>query len=169
MTTDGDLNPALIFDTGSRWAEKNIPVAAESELPVFPTHAHDEVWSKTLPIPAPLNRSEFLSAVKALPQKVFRVKGIIEFSDSPQPLLFQYVAGRFELSQFSNSTVKERFLTVIAQGTRQEGFFSLIPALPKNHEPCFSTAKNGVAFNLFQPEKSNIGAAFSEVKQSQRD
>jgi len=169
MTTNGDLNPALIFDTGSRWEGKNIPVAAESELPVFPTHAHDEVWSKTLPIPEPLNRSEFLSAVEALPHTVFRVKGIIEFSDSPHPMLFQYVAGRFELSQFSNSTVKERFLTVIAQGTRQEGFFSLIPALPKNHEPCFSTAKNGVAFNLFQPEKSNIGAAFSEVKQSQRD
>jgi hypothetical protein len=44
-------------------------------------------------------------------------------------MLFQYVAGRFELSLFHQPAVTDRFLTVIAQGEGQEGFLSFIPAL----------------------------------------
>jgi hypothetical protein len=41
-------------------------------------------------------------------------------------MLFQYVAGRFELSLFHQPVVADRFLTVIAQGNGQEGFLSFI-------------------------------------------
>ncbi len=118
-TTRGDLNPALIFETGSLWKEQEkAPLMAGSKSPLFNSHTHDGLKCKTLTLTTPLDREEFLSAVKSFPSKVFRVKGIIEFADSPQPMLFQYVAGRFELSVFPNSAVKERFLTIISKGER---------------------------------------------------
>jgi G3E family GTPase len=128
MTTQGDLNPALIFDVEDRLVEKKnaSPVVSVLKFPLHTSHVHDGLWCKTLPIPVPLNRKDFLSAVESLPPTVFRVKGILEFSDSPHPMLFQYVAGRFELSLFHQPVVADRFLTVIAQGNGQEGFLSFI-------------------------------------------
>ena len=118
MTTRGNLNPAFIFDMEDQWDEKHaLPVTAGSNFPVHRSHVHDELRCKTLVIPEPLNRKEFLSAVESLPPTVFRVKGIIEFTDSPQPMLFQYVAGRFELSfALPARNHRSRSLTVIAQG-----------------------------------------------------
>jgi G3E family GTPase len=117
MTTRGNLNPALIFDMGDQWDEKNVlPLTAGSKSPVHSSHAHDGLRCKTLVIPKPLDRKEFLSAIESLPPAVFRVKGIIEFTDSSQPMLFQYVAGRFELSLFPQPAVTDRFLTIVAQG-----------------------------------------------------
>jgi G3E family GTPase len=132
MTTQGDLNPALIFDLEDRLEEQKnaAPVTAGSKFPVHISHVHDGLWSKTFVIPHPLNRKGFLSAVESLPPTVFRVKGILEFSDSPQPMLFQYVSGRFELSLFPQPAITDRFLTVIARGgDAPEGFFSDIEAL----------------------------------------
>jgi G3E family GTPase len=128
MTTQGDLNPALIFDVEDRLLEKKdaSPVVSGWKFPIHTPHIHDGLWCKTLPIPGPLNRKDFLSAVESLPPTVFRVKGILEFSDSPPPVLFQYVAGRFELSLFHQHAVTDRFLTIIGQGDGQEGFLSFI-------------------------------------------
>jgi G3E family GTPase len=130
MTTQGDLNPALIFDVEDRLVEKKnaSPVLTGLKFPIHTSHVHDGLWCKTLSIPGPLNRNDFLSAVESLPPTVFRIKGILEFSDSPHPMLFQYVAGRFELSLFHQPSVTDRFLTIIAQGEGQEDFFSFIPA-----------------------------------------
>lgn len=36
-------------------------------------------------------------------------------SDPPLAMLFQYVAGRYELSSFSDAQVPDRFLTVIGK------------------------------------------------------
>lgn len=117
MTTQGDINPAMIFDMEDQWEKKNASlVFIGSRFPVHSSHVHDGLSCKTLEIPNPLNRKEFLSAVESLPHTVFRIKGIIEFSDSPQPMLFQYVAGRFELSLFPQPAVRDRFLTFITQG-----------------------------------------------------
>jgi G3E family GTPase len=117
MTTRGDLNPAFILDMEDPWRGENaVPVTAGAQFPIYHSHVHDKLRCETLSIPRPLNRQEFLSAVDSLPATVFRVKGIIEFTDSPGPMLFQYVAGRYELSLFPQPAVADRFLTVIAQG-----------------------------------------------------
>jgi hypothetical protein len=63
-----------------------------------------------------LDRKAFLQAVSQLPPSIFRAKAILQFSDDPQPMLFQYVAGRYELSVFPRSTVEDRFLTLIGKG-----------------------------------------------------
>ena len=117
FTTEGDLNPALIFDTEDRGEKKSLsPMVEDVHLGALHAHAHDGLYAKTLVIDDPLNRKDFISTMESLPPAVFRIKGIIEFSDSPQPILFQYVAGRFVLSAFPQPSVAERFLTFITQG-----------------------------------------------------
>ena len=52
-------------------------------------------------------------------------------------MLFQYVAGRFELSLSPQPAVTERFLTVIARGEdAPEGFFSDIESLMARPDAC---------------------------------
>jgi G3E family GTPase len=135
-TTQGDLNPGLIFD-----ADDSAGFDIDTKKPAMgsvlqevsgmhPTHAAAGLWSKSLRLPRALDREKFMQAVGALPPAVFRVKGILEFSDSPHPMLFQYVAGRFELSLFPQPAVADRFLTVIGRGENApEGFFADIEAL----------------------------------------
>jgi G3E family GTPase len=135
-TTWGDLNPAFIFDADDsagldplRKKSAAGPMLQEVSS-IHPTHAEVGLWSKSLRLPRALDREKFMQAVGSLPPTVFRVKGILEFSDSPHPMLFQYVAGRFELSLFSRPAVTDRFLTVIARGgDAPEVFFSDIEAL----------------------------------------
>ncbi|MBM4272395.1 MAG: GTP-binding protein, partial [Deltaproteobacteria bacterium] len=68
MTTQGDLNPALIFDMEERWEEmKESPVATGSTFPFYSSHVHDGMWCKTLEIPNPVNRKVFLSTIESLP------------------------------------------------------------------------------------------------------
>ena len=117
MTTQGNLNPALIFDMEDSWRGKSAgSVTPGRPFPIHHSHVHDDLRCETLELPGPLDREKFLSAVESLPAAVFRVKGIVEFTDSPGPVLFQYVAGRFEMSLFPEPAVTDRFLTVISQG-----------------------------------------------------
>jgi G3E family GTPase len=129
-TTQGDLNPALIFDADdSAGLDLNRKKPAAGSM-LHPTHSEVGLWSKSLRLSCALDREKFMQAVGSLPPTVFRVKGILEFSGSPQPILFQYVAGRFELSLFPQPAVTDRFLTVIARGgNTPESFFSDIEAL----------------------------------------
>ena len=135
-TSQGDLNPGLIFDADDSAGfdlnkKKSAAGSVLQEVSVMhPTHAEAGLWSKSLRLPRALDREKFMQAVGSLPPAVFRVKGILEFSDSPHPMLFQYVAGRFELSLFPQPAGTDRFLTVIARGEdAPKGFFSDIEAL----------------------------------------
>jgi G3E family GTPase len=121
-TVQGDLNPALIFDavepTGLDPAEEKS--AAGSGLreisSIHPTHAESGLWSKSVRLTHALDREAFMRAVSSLPASVFRAKGLLQFADSEETMLFQYVCGRFELSVFPGQGIRERFLTFIGQG-----------------------------------------------------
>ena len=129
-TTQGDLNPALIFDADDSAGLDLNGKKSGAGFVLHPTHSEAGLWSKSLRLPRALDREKFMQAVESLPPTVFRVKGILEFSGFPQPILFQYVAGRFELSMFPRPAVTERFLTVIGRGgDAPEGFFSIIESL----------------------------------------
>jgi G3E family GTPase len=81
-----------------------------------PTHLQDELWSKSIRFFRPHDHDAFLRAVAGFSPAVFRAKGIVDFTDSHHPMLFQYVNGRHELSAFSGRPLTERFLTVIGKG-----------------------------------------------------
>jgi len=67
--------------------------------------------------------------VGSLPSSVFRAKGLIEFADTEETMLFQYVCGRFELSVFPNPKVRDRFLTFIGSGN-EPSIQDLLEAVP---------------------------------------
>lgn len=121
FTTHGDLNPALIFDadeTEASAVRKTAVIPAYRDIPaVHPSHGQDGLWCRSLRLARKLDRDAFMQAVAALPRSIFRLKGLIDFADSSETMLFQYVAGRFELSVFPHPSVPDRFLTVVGKGT----------------------------------------------------
>lgn len=124
-TTGGDVPPALIYDiewTGNGQVHPERPTAGSA-----PTHAGQGVWIKTLHQDRPIDRSEFMRAIAALPPSVLRAKGIVNLAEPNQTLLVQYVAGRTDFSEFNNTAVTDRFLVLIGQGTDKS---SSAPQLP---------------------------------------
>ncbi len=114
-TANGDLNPAFILEVEVEDRPAH-PMPKQLNAPVHSSHLHDGLWSKSIRLSQPLDRDVFLKAVAQLPPSIFRAKGILQFSDDAQPMLFQYVAGRHELSAFPRSTVEDRFLILIGKG-----------------------------------------------------
>jgi len=128
-TTMGDLNPAQIFDVDDRQAsaesKSSEHSADQNERSRHLAHANGGLWSRSLLLPPAVDRSQFLEAVASLPPSVFRIKGVVAFSDSPHGMQFQYVGGRWELSVFPNLNFHDRFLTVIGRGDPQAGISPL--------------------------------------------
>ena len=79
-------------------------------------HAEAGLWSMSLRLSGALDREKFIQAVGSLSPSVFRVKGLLDLTDSDKTLLFQYVCGRFELSVFPKQGIRDRFLTFIGRG-----------------------------------------------------
>ena len=52
--------------------------------------------------------------------------GVVEFTDADKLLLFQYVGGRFELSEFNNPKRPERFLILIGQSFEKDSITSIL-------------------------------------------
>jgi G3E family GTPase len=121
-TTQGDLNPALIFDADDSAGldptrEKSAAGPVRQEVsPMHPTHVEAGLWFKSMRLHRALDREKFMQAVGSLPSSVFRAKGLLDFADSDETMLFQYVCGRFELSVFPKQGVRDRFLTFIGKG-----------------------------------------------------
>ena len=121
-TTQGDLNPALIFDADrarrARPSRKEIRgrIRLREISSIHPTHIEAGVWFKSMRLHRALDREKFMQAVGSLPSSVFRAKGLLDFADFDETMLFQYVCGRFELSVFPKQGVRDRFLTFIGKG-----------------------------------------------------
>ncbi|OPL15260.1 MAG: hypothetical protein AVO39_02370 [delta proteobacterium MLS_D] len=139
---DGILNPALLMG-----ADLSPKLAGDTEKAVFlhPSHLRDGLSAKSIRLTTPVDREKFLRAVEKLPPSVFRVKGILDFSDLPEPALFQYVGGRHQISIFPQPPTDERFLTIIGDGPDTEKaasvflsltqFFTAIPGDPHFNNP----------------------------------
>jgi hypothetical protein len=84
-----------------------------------------------------LDRNDFLRTVAQLPPTLFRAKGILEFTDSLQPAVFQYVAGRHDISVLTGPSIKGRFLTLIGKGGDPEQAVSAIRSMmsPEDSSP----------------------------------
>jgi G3E family GTPase len=118
----GDINPALIYgvdpmDDPAAFDRKKLQ---EDKINRQHTHEVDGFSSYKISFDRPLEKEGFIEAIQALPDTVFRIKGVVEFTDADQPLLFQYVRGRFEFSDFTNPKMSERFLILIGQDIQKE-------------------------------------------------
>jgi G3E family GTPase len=134
----GDVNPAMIFDVDLRSGpegQEGLPAGPGDGRHPRLNHGHDHLRSRTIRLPQVLDRQAFLKAVTCLPSSVFRVKGIIELSDPRQILLFQYVAGRYELSEFSNPGPPDRFLVFIGRAEDNTAFARQLDHLFSERRP----------------------------------
>ncbi len=84
------------------------------------SHEQDRLSSHKIPLPEPLDKTLFLDTIKSLPHNIFRIKGVVDLEDFKQPMLFQYVGGRFEFSQFKNPKMEDRFVILIGQDIQKE-------------------------------------------------
>jgi G3E family GTPase len=121
-TVRGDINPALIYGVDPMedpvvFTKKK---SGKNQIQRHHTHERDGFSSYKISFNGPLEKEGFIGAIQSLPDTVFRVKGIVEFTENSRPLLFQYVRGRFEFSEFNNPKMSERFLTLIGQDIQKE-------------------------------------------------
>ena len=128
LTKQGDVNPALIYGFDSQ-NFKDTPHGKGQkgdETHTHLSHEHDGLSSHKISFTKALNRELFLSVIEALPQTIFRIKGVVDFVDSKTPLLFQYVGGRFEFSEFNNPKMTDRFIIIIGQDIHKESITSVL-------------------------------------------
>ena len=113
---NGDLPPGLVLAMDAPSLQ---PFQHKNSAIPHCSHARSDLWAKSIRIHGPIHRETFLHRVSQFPPSIFRAKGILEFSGSPQPMLFQFVAGRFDISIFSGAS-RDRFLTLIGKGDDPE-------------------------------------------------
>jgi len=124
----GDVNPALLYaadpleEARPRERLRSVEGASEDR----PTHEGDRMGSVRLLFPSLVDREGFLRVVKErMPESVFRAKGVLAFSDRGRPEVFQYVRGRYELSDFHDKGFQERFLVFIGRDLKEEAMAGL--------------------------------------------
>jgi G3E family GTPase len=131
LTEHGDINPALIYGvdpqdiTGIKHQEEHKGEAQQ----IHPSHEYYGLSSCRMSFNRPLNREHFINSIKSLPTTIFRIKGVLDFVDTRESLLFQFVGGRFEFAQFNNPNLPERFLIFIGQGLQEESIKSVFSNL----------------------------------------
>jgi G3E family GTPase len=122
LTRQGDINPALVYGVDPQ----DEPVEAHrNKLQRETHHKHhshefDGLSSYKISLAGPLKRERFIETIQSIPRSVFRIKGVVEFTDDDKPLFFQYVGGRFEFSEFNNPKMSDRFLVLIGQNMHKE-------------------------------------------------
>jgi len=118
MTTKrGDINPALIYGVDPQDIDKlaDREKLQKESLTTHHSHEYDCLSSIKIDLNTPLDRELFLQKIRNISKHIFRIKGIVEFKDYDNPMLFQFVAGRYEISEYRNPKFKDRFLILIGQ------------------------------------------------------
>jgi G3E family GTPase len=114
----GDINPGMLFGVDTLTGGDPVPHAGPKPASGASrtTHLQDHIENLKISLPSPVDRARFLEAVEQrMPAGVFRIKGLVEFADRQRPEVFQYVGGRYELSDASPSEGESNFLIVIGR------------------------------------------------------
>ncbi len=153
-TKKGDINPALLYDPGMEetgvFSRKDSDDSHEChEHNHFHdhdsqghnhghhhhNHSHDELSSIKINLQQQLDRDLFLEVLETLPREIFRIKGIIRFNDHDKPMLLQYVAGRYEISEYNNAGFDESFLIIIGKNPDGEMLRKIFMSAKYRHSP----------------------------------
>jgi G3E family GTPase len=116
LITHGDVNPALIYGVDPQDTEAGHK-DQDSEDAGHTCHSHQSYGfsSHRISFTRPLDKELFINGIRSMPPAIFRIKGVVDLADAGKPMLFQYVRGRFEFSEFNNPNVHDRFLIFIGQ------------------------------------------------------
>jgi G3E family GTPase len=134
-TLHGDINPALIYGVDPQdGAMIDHQINNQGETHQFhQTHEHDGLSSYKISFNEPINKKRFINAIKETPSVIFRIKGVVEFKNTEKPMLFQYVGGRYDFSEFNNPSMSDRFLTLIGQGIEEDSIDSIFKECISRH------------------------------------
>jgi len=107
-TTQGYINPGLIYDL-----DVTRPETKENDHPTHThKHSHDGISSVKIDLDEPVDMDAFIKIIESMPPSVFRLKGIVNIGVG-QSVLVQYVCGHYDISNFQNPNVTERFIVII--------------------------------------------------------
>ena len=72
-------------------------------------------------MPESINKEKFLNKVDNLPFDIFRIKGFLKFERDEKYSVFQYVAGRYEISAHNDEREpEESFIVLIGKEINSE-------------------------------------------------
>jgi G3E family GTPase len=115
-TTQGYINPGLIYDLDVTRPEIKESDHTHNDLSDSTTHSHkhshDGISSVKIDLEQPVDMDDFIMIVESMPPSVFRLKGIVSIG-AGQAVLVQYVCGHYDISNFQNPNVTERFIVII--------------------------------------------------------
>jgi len=116
QTTHGDISPGLLYDDDVTQTPGPAHTQKRASTPRHHVcHGEEGIGSIKIPLDQPLNRGEFVAALKGLPPDILRVKGIVRFNDAAEAEICQYVGGRLDLSRHTGPYDEAGFLIVIGR------------------------------------------------------
>jgi len=94
------------------------------------THLSQDISSALVELKSPLDKNLFLEKTSKLPNKVLRIKGVIQFTDSNKRFYYQYVPGSHSLTSTEENVPDENFLVIIGEDIKKsaEPLLTLITA-----------------------------------------
>ncbi|WP_319469806.1 GTP-binding protein [uncultured Pseudodesulfovibrio sp.] len=110
---NGDIPAATLYGVNFR-KSLNRPAPHLAPMGMHATHGDDDIQSALITLDTPLDRETFRRGVAGLPDQVLRAKGVVQFSDTSEPEIFQYVPGSHALTPADEHT-EERFLVIIGR------------------------------------------------------
>ncbi|SHJ44022.1 GTPase, G3E family [Malonomonas rubra DSM 5091] len=117
-TCHGECSPAQIY--GVNFAgQMRLPNDREKHGIHGHTHAEHGISSLLLDLPQSIGREQFLAATAKLPEQVLRVKGVLQFENEGDPLVYQYVPGSQTLSPAPEEDSGQRFLVFIGEDVQR--------------------------------------------------
>jgi G3E family GTPase len=83
------------------------------------THSSHNISSTLVELKSPLDKDTFLSRTANLPDKVLRIKGIMQFTDNEKRFYYQYVPGSHSLTPAGENLPDENFLVIIGEEIKE--------------------------------------------------
>lgn len=113
-TVRGEVNPGMLYSPDPRESPpaRNTDRGKEKHR----SHLDEGIESHKVILKRPLDRHRLIRTIEEqIPATVFRMKGILRFTDTASPMVVQFVAGRYEISQFPERWEEPGFLICIGQ------------------------------------------------------
>ncbi len=112
-TQQGDINPALLYGDDP---DQMAALAAERSSGSA-THHHEHFHTWKLDLPQALDHPRLIKALDAIPEGVYRLKGIVNVLDRDRPQVVQFVAGRYTVSDHpgQNRNIASGYLILIGK------------------------------------------------------
>lgn len=125
-TEYGNINPALLYDQEIDNSTMN--PAMSFTLINHKTHSDNGLSGVKIDLPESINRDIFLRKIEKIPFDIFRIKGMLKFEGEDKFSVFQYVAGRYEVSSHNEEHKPESaFIVLIGKdinGERLKEYFA---------------------------------------------